>query len=141
MKFIKIFALVLGYSVIAGFSMASMVASAGIIPPRVIDGDETSVTIKAVSRLNSAAVQSAADEYCEQYGKSARLAQQLVLNRFTYDCVESDSATPVQDSNDEIPAETTPESESQSDDKCTVQQVLKLRDAGLSDNQIQAACE
>ena len=141
MKNVKIIVFAIKYSLVAGLFAASGIASAGIIPPRVIDGDETSVTIKAVSRLNSAAVQRAADEYCEQYGKSARLAQQLVFNRFAYDCVESDSATPVQDNNDETPAEITPESESQSDEKCTVQQVLKLKDAGLSENQIQDACE
>jgi len=141
MKFIKIFALVLGYSVIAGFSMASMVASAGIIPPRVISGNEASVTIKAVSGYNSPSVQNAADEYCDKYGRSARLTQRHGFGRFTYDCVKSDSATPAQSDNDEIPAEKTAESESQSDEKCTVQQVLKMRDAGLSDNQIQAACE
>ncbi len=45
------------------------------------------------------------------------------------------------DRNDEIPAKETVESESQSDEECTVQQVLKLKDAGLSDNQIQDACE
>ena len=45
------------------------------------------------------------------------------------------------DENNEIPAEKTVESESQLDEKCTVQQVLKLKDAGLSENQIQEACE
>ncbi len=45
------------------------------------------------------------------------------------------------DENNEIPAEKTIESESQLDEKCTVQQVLKLKDAGLSENQIQKACE
>jgi hypothetical protein len=41
----------------------------------------------------------------------------------------------------EAPAEKTAESDSESDDKCTVDQVLKMKDSGLSDNQIQAACE
>jgi hypothetical protein len=45
------------------------------------------------------------------------------------------------DENDEDTAEKTVESESQSDEECTVQQVLKLKESGLSDNQIQKACE
>ena len=45
------------------------------------------------------------------------------------------------DENNEIPAEKTVESESQLDEKCTVQQVLKMKDAGLSDKQIEGACE
>jgi hypothetical protein len=45
------------------------------------------------------------------------------------------------DENNEVPAEKTVESESQLDEKCTVQQVLKLKDAGLSDSQILEACE
>ncbi len=45
------------------------------------------------------------------------------------------------DENAENPAEKSVESESPSDEKCTVEQVLKLKDSGLSDNQIQKACE
>ena len=45
------------------------------------------------------------------------------------------------DEDNEAPAEKTVESESQSDEECTVEQVLKLKDSGLSDNQIQKACE
>ena len=45
------------------------------------------------------------------------------------------------DENDGDTAEKTVESESQSDEECTVQQVLKLKESGLSDNQIQKACE
>jgi hypothetical protein len=43
--------------------------------------------------------------------------------------------------NNEVPAENTVESESQPDEKCTVEQVLKMKDAGLSENQIKDACE
>ena len=45
------------------------------------------------------------------------------------------------DENNEIPAEKTVESESKPDERCTVEQVLKLKDAGLSENQIKEACE
>ena len=48
------------------------------------------------------------------------------------DRVEEDNAAP---------AEKTVESDSESDDKCTVDQVLKMKDSGLSDGQIQKACE
>lgn len=41
----------------------------------------------------------------------------------------------------DVPTEKTVQSKPQSDEKCTVQQVLKMKDAGLSDNQIEAACQ
>jgi hypothetical protein len=141
MKGVNVFAIGLGYIVIAGLSVASGVASADIIRPMVISGNETSVTIKAVSGYNSPEVRFVADEYCNQYGKSAQLAQRHGFGRFTYDCVKSDSVTPAQSDNDEIPAEKTPELETQSDEKCSVQQILKMKDAGLSNNQIEQACE
>lgn len=141
MKSVKVFALGLGYSVIAGLSVASGVASADLIRPRVISGNETSVTIKAVSTYDSPEVRLVADEHCNQYGKSAQLDKRHGFGRFTYDCVKSDSDTPAESDNDEIPAEKTSESDSQSDEKCTVQQVLSMKNSGLSDNQIEAACE
>lgn len=141
MKGIKIFALGLGYSVTAGLSVASGVASAGLIPPRVTSGDEESVTVKTIHIQNEPNVRLVADEHCNKYGRTAQLVEDHGFGRFTFECVKSASATPAQSENDEIPAEETVESESQSDEKCTVEQVLKLKDAGLSNDQIQAACE
>jgi hypothetical protein len=59
------------------------------------------------------------------------------------DRIEEDNEAPAENENNEAPAEKTAESDSEaeSDDKCTVDQVLKMKDSGLSDNQIQKACE
>ena len=55
--------------------------------------------------------------------------------------LDEDNETHAEKTNNDTPAEKTVESESQSDEKCTVDQVLKMKDSGLSDNQIQKACE
>ena len=64
-----------------------------------------------------------------------------IENRYDEEQDRYDEERDHHDENNEIPAEKTVESEPKLDEKCTVQQVLKLKDAGLSDNQIKKACE